>query len=64
MKVIVDFDKCKSKAMCMKVAPELFEVRADNFLYILDENPPESKRELLEKAVKMCPTGAISINDD
>lgn len=64
MKVIVDFDKCKSNAVCMRVAPELFEVRDDNFLYILDETPPETMRGKLEKAVKQCPTGAISIGEE
>ena len=28
----------------MGIAPEVFEVREDDFLYILDENPPESMR--------------------
>lgn len=63
MKVVVDFDKCKSNAVCMAVAPEIFEVRDDNFLYILQENPPESLRGKLEQAVKQCPTRAISIEE-
>ena len=44
MKVVVDFDLCESNAICMGIAPEVFEVREDDFLYILDENPPESLR--------------------
>lgn len=61
MRVIVDFDKCKSNAVCMGVAPEVFEVRDDNFLYILQEEPPEELRPKTEQAVRECPTGAISI---
>lgn len=61
MKIKVDFDKCQSKAVCMKTAPEVFEVRADNFLYILQEEPPESLRAKVEKAAKACPTKAITI---
>ena len=41
MRVVVDFDLCESNAVCMAVAPEVFEVRDDDFLYVLDENPPE-----------------------
>ena len=41
MKVVVDFDLCESNAVCMGVAPEVFEVRDDDFLYVLDETPPE-----------------------
>ena len=45
MKVVVDFDKCESNAVCMAAAPEVFEVRDDNFLYVLQEEPPESLRD-------------------
>jgi ferredoxin len=63
MKVVVNFDLCESNAVCMGIAPEVFEVREDNFLYILDENPPESMRPLLEQAVASCPRAAISLED-
>jgi ferredoxin len=63
MKIVVDFDKCKSNALCMGVAPEIFEVRDDNFLYVLQEGPPESARAQVEEAVRVCPTQAISITD-
>jgi ferredoxin len=61
VKIVVDFDKCKSNAVCMAVAPEVFEVRDDNFLYVLQEEPPEELRPKMEEAVQTCPTGAISI---
>jgi ferredoxin len=62
-KVVVDFDKCESNAVCMGIAPEVFEVRDDNFLYILQENPPDELRPKVEDAVRGCPTQAISIED-
>jgi len=61
MRVVVDFDLCESNAVCMGIAPEVFEVREDNFLYLLQEEPPEELRPKMEEAVRMCPTGAISI---
>ena len=61
MKVVVDFDVCASNAVCMGIVPEVFEVRDDGFLYILNENPPEEFRERLHEAVQSCPTGAITI---
>ena len=63
MRIVVDFDKCKSNAVCMGIAPEIFEVRDDNFLYVLQEEPPESARDIVEVAVRDCPTQAISIED-
>jgi ferredoxin len=64
VKIVVDFDRCASNAVCMSVLPEVFEVRDDGFLYILDESPPESMRGKLEEAVRSCPTQAISISDE
>jgi ferredoxin len=64
MKIVVDFDRCESNAVCMGIAPDIFEVRDDNFLYILDENPPEARRGDIQEAVDMCPKAAISISED
>lgn len=61
MKIVVDFDLCESNAVCMGIAPEVFEVRDDDFLYLLDENPDESLRPKMEEAVRRCPKQAISI---
>lgn len=62
-KVVVDFDLCESNAICMGIAPEIFEVRDDDFLYVLDEEPSEDKRAVVEDAVLRCPKQAISIAD-
>ena len=64
MKVVVDFDRCQSNALCMVAAPEVFEVRDDGFLYVLDENPGEDLRQKVEDAVRACPTQAITIAGD
>ncbi len=64
MRVVVDFDKCKSHANCMAYAPEVFEVRDDNFLYILQEHPPEELWESVEMAQAVCPEQAISLLED
>lgn len=63
MRVVVDFDLCESNALCMAAAPEVFEVREDDFLYVLDENPPEELRSKVELAVQRCPKQAIRIED-
>ncbi|MBI2709657.1 MAG: ferredoxin [Actinobacteria bacterium] len=64
MRVVVDFDLCESNAICMAVAPEVFEVRDDDFLYVLDDHPDESLRDKVEEAVRRCPKQAISIEED
>ena len=63
-KVGVDLDLCESNALCMVAAPEVFEVRDDGFLYVLNEHPGEELREKVRQAANGCPTGAITIVED
>jgi len=62
-KVVVDFDLCESNGLCMDVAPEVFEVRDDDFLYVLVDEPDESLREKVETAVQRCPKQAITVEE-
>ena len=62
-KVVVDFDLCESNAICMGIAPEVFEVRDDDFLYVLQEEPSDDLRPKVEDAVARCPKQAISIEE-
>jgi ferredoxin len=60
MKVKVDLELCQSHGLCAEVAPEVFEIRDDGFLYLLDEDPHEARvLQKVEKAIVECPTGAI-----
>jgi ferredoxin len=63
MRVSVDFDVCASTGSCMQVCPEVFEVRSDGFLYILQEEPGEDLRARVATAAEMCPTAAITVID-
>ena len=55
MRVVVDFDLCESNAVCMGIAPEVFEVRDDDFLYVLQEEPDESLRAKVDEAAAALP---------
>lgn len=61
MKVVVNYDLCEANAVCMGIAPEVFEVDDDDFLQVLDENPAEDLRAKVEEAANRCPKQAISI---
>lgn len=63
-RVVVDFDSCESNAICMQAAPEVFEVRDDDFLYILNETPGDELRAKVVDAVQRCPKQAITIAED
>ena len=60
-KVVVDFDLCESNAVCMGIAPEVFEVGDDDLLHVLQEHPTPDLRVSVEAAVARCPKQAISI---
>ena len=64
MRVVVDYDLCESNAICMGIAPEIFEVRDDDFLYVLNETPGEEDRAKVEDCVQRCAKQAISIAED
>ena len=61
MKVSVDFDLCASTGACMQVCPEVFEVRSDGYLYVLQEEPGAELADKVNEAADMCPTGAIAV---
>jgi len=60
-KIVVDFDRCESHGICMDIAPEVFEVRDDGFLYILQEFPSDDQLSKVKEAVPRCPTQAITL---
>lgn len=59
MKVTVDYDMCASTGGCMQICPEVFEVRSDGYLYVLQEEPGEELHEKVREAADLCPTAAI-----
>jgi len=63
MRIEVDYDLCESNGLCMGVAPEVFDLRDDDKLYLLQDEPPESMRTVIEQAVRACPKQAIRIID-
>jgi ferredoxin len=62
MKVNVDFDRCQSNALCMDAAPDIFEVRDDGFLYVLNEEPGADREDAAKEAARLCPTQAITFS--
>lgn len=63
MKVVVDFDLCESNAVCMGIVPEVFDVREDDLLYVLDEHPDPALHDRVREAVSRCPKQAITLED-
>jgi ferredoxin len=64
MRVVVDPELCETNSICMGLAPDVFEVQDDDTVTVLLENPPESMRQDVLNAVRLCPRQAISVVED
>jgi ferredoxin len=63
MKVKVDYDMCASTGGCMQICPEVFEVRSDGYLYVLQEEPSADLHDKVREAADLCPTAAIELEE-
>jgi ferredoxin len=64
MKVVVDLVMCEGNAKCVEAAPSVFSLGDDDKSRVLIERPPESLRERVKLAARICPRQAISIIED
>ena len=64
MRVRVDFDLCQGHGACKNEAPRVFDVdEREHRVVVLAEEPSESEREAVKRAVKYCPTFALKLED-
>ena len=64
MRVSVEYERCDSTGLCMAAAPEVFEVRSDDLMYVLDHQPPPHLWPGVEAAARACPKLAITLVDE
>lgn len=64
-RLVVDRTLCDTQAMCVSIAPDHFAVDDDDeTMQILIERPAAADLERVERAVRACPKGALSLVDD
>jgi ferredoxin len=65
VKVHADTDLCQGHAMCTLEAPDVFAFspKVDETVRVLVEEPEESHRDAVQRAVRFCPTMALSVED-
>ena len=61
LQIIVDRDLCIGAASCVGVAPEVFELDADDKSVVI--NPEGADDETIVQAAQACPQDAISLKD-
>jgi ferredoxin len=61
MKIVVDRDRCEANQVCMRTAPDVFLVDAADQLHVLVEEVGPEMAARVERAVKLCPRGALAL---
>ena len=63
MRVIVDPDRCEGNAICVGVAPDVFDLDDEDYAVVkLDPIPPDQV-QLVEQAIAECPRAALQRQD-
>ncbi len=63
MKVIVDADTCTGCEVCTDKAPEIFVLK-NGIAMVINKNPDDSYRRLIEESIEECPSNSISIEEE
>ena len=63
MKVSADLELCQAHQMCQLEAPAVFgfDVEADK-VAVLDDRPGDDQQDDVRRAVRYCPTMALTID--
>ena len=62
MKATVDPDRCEGHGKCQAAAPEVFELRDDDLSHVLIDEIPQTLKDKVDRAVRLCPRQAITIS--
>ncbi|EUA87025.1 ferredoxin [Mycobacterium ulcerans] len=62
MRVIVDRDRCEGNAVCLGIAPDIFDLDDDYAVVKTDPIPPDQEA-LAEQAIAECPRAALLRED-
>jgi ferredoxin len=63
MRVVVDRDRCEGNAVCVGIAPELFELDDEDYVMVTADPIPSDKEALAAQAIDECPRAALSRRD-
>jgi ferredoxin len=62
MRIEIDHRLCEANALCMVIAPEVFEVQSDDTLHLRLAEPDDSLLHKVLDAARACPRRAITVH--
>lgn len=63
MHIEIDRNACQGNALCVGIAPELFDVDDDGLAVVLRAEVPGDLEDVARDASRSCPTRAIGLSD-
>ena len=63
MRVEVDRDRCEGNAVCVGIAPDLFDLDDEDYAVMKVDTIPSDQEDLAEQSVAECPRAALIRKD-
>ncbi|OBF13377.1 ferredoxin [Mycobacterium sp. ACS4331] len=63
MRIEVDLDRCEGNAVCVGIAPDLFDLNDDDYAVLKVDVVPADQEERAEQAIAECPRAALNRRD-
>ncbi|WP_111511504.1 ferredoxin [Mycobacterium kyogaense] len=60
MRVEVDRDRCEGNAVCLGIAPDIFDLDENDYAVVKLDPVPEGQEELAEQSIAECPRAALT----
>jgi len=63
MRVEVDRDRCEGNAVCVGIAPDLFDLDDDDYAIVKADPVPAEEEAVAEQSIAECPRAALIRHD-
>ena len=63
MRVKVDRDRCEGNAVCLGIAPDIFDLDDEDYAVVKADPVPADQEALTEQAIAECPRAALVRED-
>jgi ferredoxin len=63
VRVIVDHDRCEGNAVCLGIAPDIFDLDDEDYAVVKTDPIPADREALAEQAIAECPRAALVRKD-
>ena len=63
MRVEVDRDRCEGNAVCVGIAPDLFDLDDEDYAVVKADPVPDGQEDVAEQSIAECPRAALIRRD-